>query len=124
MPDFTERVVALFRALHPLDQVPRAGYVLRGVASPESVAAHSHFVALLALLFVERWPERYDARRTLAMALVHDLAEARLMDALKTSDELLTKRGIRHVNFVSEGTAHEWHSWRRHLNDFVPRLFK
>jgi len=51
-------------------------------------------------------------------------AEARLMDALKTSDELLTKRGIRHVNFVSEGTAHEWHSWRRHLNDFVPRVFK
>lgn len=50
--------------------------------------------------------------------------ETRLMDALKTSDELLTKRGIRHVNFVSEGTAHEWHSWRRHLNDFVPRLFR
>ena len=80
MSDFTERAVALFRALHPLDQVPRAGYVLRGVASPESVAAHSHFVALLTLLFVERHPERYDARRALAMALVHDLAEARLMD--------------------------------------------
>jgi enterochelin esterase family protein len=50
--------------------------------------------------------------------------ETRLMDAMKTSDELLTKRGIKHVNFVSDGTAHEWHSWRRHLNDFVPRLFR
>lgn len=49
--------------------------------------------------------------------------EARLMDALKSSDELLTKRGIRHVIYTSEGTAHEWHSWRRHLNDFALRLF-
>jgi enterochelin esterase-like enzyme len=51
-------------------------------------------------------------------------AETRLMDALKTSDELLKKRGINHVIFTSEDTAHEWHSWRRHLNDFAPRLFK
>jgi enterochelin esterase family protein len=50
--------------------------------------------------------------------------ETRLMDALKTSGELLTRRGIKHVIFTSEGTAHEWHSWRRHLNDFVPRLFQ
>jgi enterochelin esterase-like enzyme len=50
-------------------------------------------------------------------------AEARLMDALKASDELLNKRGVKHVIFASEGTAHEWHSWRRHLNDFAPRLF-
>jgi enterochelin esterase-like enzyme len=51
-------------------------------------------------------------------------AEARLMESLKASDELLTKRGVKHVIFTSPGTAHEWHSWRRHLNDFAPRLFQ
>jgi enterochelin esterase family protein len=51
-------------------------------------------------------------------------AEPRLMDALKSSDELLNKSGIQHVTFTSEGTAHEWHSWRRHLHDFVPRIFQ
>ena len=51
-------------------------------------------------------------------------AEPRLMDSLKASAELLTKRGIQHVTFTSEGTAHEWHSWRRHLHDFAPRLFQ
>jgi len=51
-------------------------------------------------------------------------AEGRLMDSLKASGELLNKRGIKHVIFTSEGTAHEWHSWRRHLNDFAPRLFQ
>jgi enterochelin esterase-like enzyme len=51
-------------------------------------------------------------------------AEPRLMDALKSSDELLNKGGIRHVAFTSEGTAHEWHSWRRHFHDFAPRVFQ
>jgi len=78
--DFSERVIDLFQTIHPLDRVPRAGYVLRGVPEPESVSAHSHFVALLALLFVERFPGVYNRDRLLAMALVHDLAESRLMD--------------------------------------------
>jgi enterochelin esterase-like enzyme len=39
------------------------------------------------------------------------------------SDEL-TKAGIRNVYFESAGTAHEWLTWRRCLNDFAPRLFK
>lgn len=78
--DFTSRVMTLFRTIHPLDRIPRAGYVMRGVTEPESVAAHSHFLAVLALLFVERYPDHFRRDRVLAMALVHDLAEARLMD--------------------------------------------
>ncbi|MCF6285845.1 MAG: HD domain-containing protein [Candidatus Hydrogenedentes bacterium] len=78
--DFTDAVLTLFRTIHPLDRISRAGYVMRGVTEPESVSAHSHFVALLALLFVERYPEQFKRDRVLAMALVHDLAEARLMD--------------------------------------------
>lgn len=78
--DFADRILALFQIIHPLDRIPRAGYVLRGVPEPESVSAHSHFVALLALLFVEQFPGVYNRDRLLAMALVHDLAESRLMD--------------------------------------------
>lgn len=77
---FSERVIELFRTIHPLDRVQRAGYVLRGVSEPESIAAHSHFVAVLTLLFVDEYPDLYDARKALAMALVHDLSEAKLMD--------------------------------------------
>src|SRR4051812_1665434 len=51
-------------------------------------------------------------------------AETRLMDTLKASDELLNHRGVKHVIFTSADTAHEWHSCRRHLNDFAPRLFQ
>jgi putative hydrolases of HD superfamily len=78
--EFIGQVLSLFHIIHPLDRIPRAGYVMRGVAEPESVSAHSHFVAVLALLFVEQYPKRFNRDRVLAMALIHDLAEARLMD--------------------------------------------
>jgi enterochelin esterase family protein len=37
---------------------------------------------------------------------------------------MLDKQGIKYVYFSSPGTAHEWLTWRRDLNDFAPRLFK
>jgi enterochelin esterase-like enzyme len=36
----------------------------------------------------------------------------------------LTAAGVRLVYFESNGTAHEWQTWRRDLNDFAPRLFR
>lgn len=42
----------------------------------------------------------------------------------KAFSDALTSAGIKNVYFESPGTAHEWLSWRRALNDFAPRLFK
>ena len=42
----------------------------------------------------------------------------------KTFSEALTTAGIHNVYFESPGTAHEWLTWRRCLNDFAPRLFR
>lgn len=42
----------------------------------------------------------------------------------KNFSEQLTKAGIHNIYFESEGTAHEWLTWRRCLHDFVPRLFR
>jgi enterochelin esterase-like enzyme len=44
--------------------------------------------------------------------------------ATKNFSEELTKAGVHNVYFESPGTAHEWLTWRRSLNDFVPRLFR
>ncbi|MGD8781098.1 MAG: alpha/beta hydrolase-fold protein [Ignavibacteria bacterium] len=39
--------------------------------------------------------------------------------------EALKNYGIRNIVYhESQGTAHEWLTWRRALNDFAPRLFK
>ncbi|MBN2352742.1 MAG: HD family hydrolase [Spirochaetales bacterium] len=77
---FEENVIGLFASIHPLDLVPRAGWLLRGVPRPESVAAHSHFLSLLTLLFIDRYPGKFNRDKALTLALIHDLPEAFLMD--------------------------------------------
>ncbi len=78
--EFADQVLELFFKIHPLDRVPRAGFLLRGVPDPESVSAHSHFMALLTLLYINAYPNGYDLAKALSMALIHDLSEAQLMD--------------------------------------------
>jgi putative hydrolases of HD superfamily len=73
-------IVATLARLHPLDRIPRAGWLLRGVTDPESVAAHCHAVALLARLVCDAWPGEFDAERAMSLALVHDCAEVATMD--------------------------------------------
>ncbi len=68
---------ALARAAFALKAVDRAGWKRVGVPRPESVAAHSWGVALLALL---RCPPDLDRHKLLAMAILHDLAEVRVGD--------------------------------------------
>ena len=60
-----------------LKEVPRAGWLRAGVAEPESVAAHSWGVAWLVLVLC---PDGIDRGRALAIAVLHDLAEARIGD--------------------------------------------
>ncbi|MBR3478687.1 MAG: esterase [Bacteroidaceae bacterium] len=38
--------------------------------------------------------------------------------------ENLKKEGMKAVGYVSEGTAHEWHTWRRSLYEFAQLIFK
>ncbi len=42
----------------------------------------------------------------------------------KNFSDTLTKLGFKNVFFESQGTAHEWLTWRRTLADFAPRLFQ
>jgi S-formylglutathione hydrolase FrmB len=44
--------------------------------------------------------------------------------ATKNFSDALTKAGIHNVYFESPGTAHEWLTWRRDLNQFAPLLFR
>jgi len=37
---------------------------------------------------------------------------------------MLDTAGVHYLYFSSPGTAHEWLTWRRDLNDFAPRLFQ
>ena len=43
---------------------------------------------------------------------------------MKSLSDALTKAGIRNTYYVSQGTAHEWLTWRRCFYRFAPLLFK
>jgi putative hydrolase of HD superfamily len=73
MDELHARLCEAFR----LKQLPRAGWLRVGVRDPESVAAHSWGVAYLVLLLC---PPELDRGRALAIAVLHDVAEARVGD--------------------------------------------
>lgn len=77
-PEGVLHLLELAYAAMRLKDEPRAGWVMHGVHDPESVAAHSWGTAYLCLLFAAE--AGVDAARAVAMAVVHDIAEAKTGD--------------------------------------------
>jgi len=50
--------------------------------------------------------------------------EAQFVKMVDDSKKKLEVLGIKPITYISQGTFHEWHTWRRHLNEFAPLLFK
>jgi putative hydrolase of HD superfamily len=78
-----DRIIDVLTAADPLSDLPRTGWILRGVPSPESLADHSWGVAMVAMFLVDMLRadgETVDGEKVLRMALLHDIAEARTGD--------------------------------------------
>jgi putative hydrolase of HD superfamily len=80
--------------LQILDRVPRSGWMLRGVAEPESVSEHNFHVVFLVWALGPHIPG-LDLPRALELAIVHDLAEVRLGDLPRTAARYLPP-GVKH----------------------------
>jgi len=50
--------------------------------------------------------------------------EAQFVKMVDETKKKLDGLGIKSTSYISQGTFHEWHTWRRHLNEFAPLLFK
>ena len=75
-----------------LKQLSRTGWVRSGVENPESVAAHSWGMAILALRLA---PKELNLERVLSLCLVHDLPEVRVGD-LTPHDDTSNKAELEH----------------------------
>lgn len=75
-PERAAEVLRFLKLAGRLKETARAGWGLRGIDSPESVADHSFRVGLLALVLSRGADPPLDRERCIAMALVHDLAES------------------------------------------------
>jgi enterochelin esterase family protein len=50
--------------------------------------------------------------------------EQQLHAGISEAVEALRKSGVHVVYYESQGTAHEWQTWRRDLKELAPRLFR
>ena len=101
-------LLALYTQVATLKLLPRTGWLQRGVPNPESVAEHTFGVATLALLIGDTIAG-LDRGKLLAIAMLHDLAEA-LMSDLPAS----AKR------FIGAERKHD--AERRALEEMLARL--
>jgi len=74
-----------------LDRLPRTGWLVAGVANPESVAAHSLGTALVVLALGPGVEPRLDVDRAVTLAVLHDAPEALLGDLPRTASECLPR---------------------------------
>jgi len=78
-----DRIIDTVVRLDTLTDLPRTGWLLRGVRPCESIADHTFGVALTAMLLVDELRAEghaVDGERVLRMALVHDAPEAKTGD--------------------------------------------
>ena len=98
------RLLDLLTTVNRLKVSPRTGWAQHGVPQPESVADHSHGVAMAALLLLDLVGEEplgkdLDRAKVLAMAVAHDLPES------VTGD--LSLGGSRHLPPGAKATAEQ-----------------
>jgi putative hydrolase of HD superfamily len=87
-PELAPAIVELAQKLLMLKALPRTGWLQRGVPKAESIAEHSFGVASLALLIAAH-DQTLDQARLLAIAVLHDQAEALLGDLPASASRLL-----------------------------------
>ncbi|MCA9609793.1 MAG: HD family hydrolase [Myxococcales bacterium] len=83
MTERAARIVDTLIGLDPLAELPRTGWLLRGIRPCESIADHSYAVAVTVMLLVDALRAEgveVDGEKALRMALVHDAPEAKTGD--------------------------------------------
>jgi len=83
-----QSLLSLYSQVAALKLLPRTGWLQRGVSGAESVAEHIFGVAVLALLVGDS-VAGVDRGKLLAIALIHDLAEALLGDLPASARRLI-----------------------------------
>ena len=114
--------VEILRYANQLKRTARTGWVQRGVAEAEDVAAHSYGVVFATLLLARLVEDAIDLGRALALAVLHDLPEALTTDIPSPAWRLLpaglkagVERSAIETMLGSAPFAGEWLAWHDEL---------
>ncbi len=94
-----EELLNFFIEIGKLKRQKRKGWVLRGVKDPETIAAHTFRVAILAWFLGEQ--KKLNINKILKISLIHDLCEVYAGDTTPY-DELLPKDKKRWKEIISK----------------------
>jgi putative hydrolase of HD superfamily len=92
-----DQLISLLLETTTLKRLPRAGWLLRGVPDAESIADHGFGTAFVVLALADvlnasgTLPAPLDTGRALAIAVLHDLPEARLTDLPGPTQQLIPR---------------------------------
>jgi 5'-deoxynucleotidase YfbR-like HD superfamily hydrolase len=75
-----EKLINFFDEANQLKKVKRQGWVVENIESPETVAEHTFRTALMCMFLGKN--KKLDMEKVLKMALVHDIAEAKIGDII------------------------------------------
>jgi enterochelin esterase family protein len=120
----------LFIALHHLDLfayiASLSGPIYPDLNSNQTLASlqHSPFDTKTAYYGAFSNPSEFNSRVKLLWLGVGTAEPEMFRTGIGAAAQSLKDAGVHVVYFESPGTAHEWQTWRRSLNDFVPRLFR
>ena len=116
MTERAARIVDTLIGLDPLSDLPRTGWLLRGIRPCESIAEHSHGVAVATMLIVDALREEgveVNGERALRMALVHDAPEAKTGDIPKPQKTVELSRALdRLEQGIAERLLPDTSDWR------------
>jgi len=73
-----ENLLKFFIEVGKLKKIKRKGWVLRGIKNPETIAAHTFRMTIMAWLLCSK--KRLNLNKVLKMCLIHDLCEVRAGD--------------------------------------------
>ncbi len=89
-----DELLRLLSRIGRLESLPRTGWLVAGVADPESVAAHSFEVTLVATWLADHVDQEVDVERVMRIALLHDFGEALLTDLPRPVKELVGAEAV------------------------------
>ncbi len=122
---------ANYRTLPERDYRAIAGLSMGGFQSWSIGLSHKNLFAYIGGFSgsgMAASPENYPSSLNEQMKLLYvsiGTAEPEQMYAgVKAFHDMLEQNGVDHIYYESQGTAHEWLTWRRSLNQFAALLFK
>ncbi|HEV2436168.1 MAG TPA: alpha/beta hydrolase-fold protein [Verrucomicrobiae bacterium] len=135
--DIIPMIDSTYRSIPDRDHRAMAGLSLGGTQTMEITQAHLDDFAYIGIFSAPfgfpRIPEGFHgllgdpaafARQVKVLFISIGTAEGGMTASGRNFHLALEKAGIKHVYYESQGTAHEWQTWRRSLYHFAPLLFQ